>query len=98
MDLRDHVERNWPALAPDLTGKLHIWTGDDDTYYLENAVKLLERSFAGLSPSPQATIAYGYERPHCYNPFPDSQSLITAMADFMRDHAPPGADLESWRY
>ena len=98
MDLRERVERNWSALAPDLVGKLHIWTGDDDTYYLENAVKLLEDSFAGLSPSPEATIEYGYERPHCYNPFPDNQALITAMADFMREHAPPGADLTSWRY
>ena len=63
----------------DLVGKLHIWTGDDDTYYLENAVKLLEQLVRGRSARPrQATIEYGYERPHCYTPFADNQSLITA--------------------
>jgi hypothetical protein len=98
MDLRDHLERNWTTLAPKLVGKHHIWTGDDDTYYLENAVKLLEQSFAKLQPSPQATIEYGRERPHCYTPFANSQALIAAMATFMREHAPAGADTTSWRY
>jgi hypothetical protein len=98
MDIRNYLETNWAALAPKLTGKLHIYVGDDDTYYLENAVKLLEKSFATLSPSPQATIKYGYEQPHCYTPFTTSQDLISAMVGFMREHAPAGSDTTSWRY
>jgi hypothetical protein len=47
--------------VPDLVGKIHISTGDDDTYYLENAVKLLEESFASLDP--QATIEFGNDAP-----------------------------------
>ncbi|WP_051324427.1 alpha/beta hydrolase-fold protein [Candidatus Solirubrobacter pratensis] len=35
MDIRDHLVTNWSTLAPKLTGKLHIYVGDDDTYYLE---------------------------------------------------------------
>jgi hypothetical protein len=31
-----------------------------------------------------------------YNPFADSQSLIAAMADFMREHALAGADVARW--
>jgi hypothetical protein len=98
MDLREHVERNWSTLAPKLAGKIHIYTGDADNYYLERAVKLLEQSFAKLSPSPQATIEYGRERGHCYTPFANSQELISTMASFMRDNAPAGADTTSWRY
>jgi hypothetical protein len=98
MDIRQYLQANWTALAPKLTGKLHIYTGDDDTYYLENAVKLLEQSFASLQPSPQATIQYGNDQPHCYTPFATSQDLIATMATFMREHAPAGSDTTSWSY
>jgi hypothetical protein len=36
------------VLAPKLAGKLHVWTGRDDTFYLEGAVKLLKESLARL--------------------------------------------------
>jgi len=47
-DIRLTLERNWPALGPRLKGKLHIITGDLDTFYLEGAVKLLKESLAML--------------------------------------------------
>ncbi|MQA73168.1 MAG: hypothetical protein GEU88_02250 [Solirubrobacterales bacterium] len=97
MDINDYLGTNWAAVAPDLVGKIHVYTGDDDTYYLENAVKLLEQSFASLDPDPQATIEFGNDAPHCYSPFTTTE-LIETMVDFMAEHAPPGADLSSWRY
>jgi hypothetical protein len=47
-DLRLVLERSWPTLGPKLKGKLHVITGDLDTFYLEGAVKLLKESLARL--------------------------------------------------
>src|SRR5262249_11894220 len=47
-DIRLALENNWKLLAPKLAGKLHVWTGGDDTFYLEGAVKLLKESLARL--------------------------------------------------
>ncbi len=47
-DIRLILESNWKTLAPKLAGKLHVWTGGEDTFYLEGAVKLLKESLARL--------------------------------------------------
>ncbi|MGH7172718.1 MAG: alpha/beta hydrolase-fold protein [Gemmataceae bacterium] len=47
-DIRLVLERNWKSLAPNLAGKLHVWTGDADTFYLEGAVKRLKDSLSRL--------------------------------------------------
>nr|WP_136251892.1 alpha/beta hydrolase-fold protein [Ningiella ruwaisensis] len=41
-DLRLHTEKNWPSLGPKLAGKLHIWMGDMDNFYLNNAMYFFE--------------------------------------------------------
>src|SRR6185437_6355610 len=47
-DIRLVLERNWKTLAPKLAGKLHVWTGSADTFYLEGAVMRLKESLAKL--------------------------------------------------
>jgi hypothetical protein len=47
-DIRLVLERNWKTLGPKLAGKLHIYTGSLDTFYLEGAVVLLKRSLTDL--------------------------------------------------
>jgi S-formylglutathione hydrolase FrmB len=47
-DIRLVLERNWPTLGPKLAGKLHVFMGDEDTFYLEGATKLLQKSLAKL--------------------------------------------------
>jgi pimeloyl-ACP methyl ester carboxylesterase len=47
-DIRLTLERDWDRLAPKLKGKLHVYTGGEDTFYLEGAVALLKASLAGL--------------------------------------------------
>ncbi len=47
-DIRIVLERNWKTLAPKLAGKLHVWTGGEDTFYLEGAVIRLKESLARL--------------------------------------------------
>ena len=40
-DIRLKLEREWPTLGPKLAGKLHVYMGSDDTFYLEGATRLL---------------------------------------------------------
>jgi hypothetical protein len=47
-DIRLTLERNWKALAPRLAGKLRVYMGGQDTFYLEGAVALLKDSLARL--------------------------------------------------
>ena len=47
-DIRLVLERNWKTLGPKLAGKLHVYMGDVDTFYLEGATRLLKESLAKL--------------------------------------------------
>jgi hypothetical protein len=47
-DIRLVLERNWKMLAPKLAGKLHVYTGGEDTFYLEGAVALLKDALTNL--------------------------------------------------
>jgi len=47
-DIRLRLERNWERLGPKLKGKLHVFMGDRDTFYLEGAVRLLKKSLKQL--------------------------------------------------
>lgn len=48
-DIRLQLERNWATIGPKLKGKLHVFMGDMDTFYLEGATKLLKETLAKLS-------------------------------------------------
>ncbi len=41
-DLRYILQRDWKTLGPNLVGKLHFTVGDMDSYYLNNAVHLMQ--------------------------------------------------------
>ncbi len=43
-DIRLVLERNWKTLGPKLRGKVHVYMGEMDSFYLEGAVRLLQRS------------------------------------------------------
>ncbi len=47
-DIRLRLERNWKTLGPKLAGKLHVYMGGEDTFYLEGATALLKESLAKL--------------------------------------------------
>lgn len=58
-DIRLIIERNWAALKPKLGGKLHVYMGDMDTFYLEGATKLLKESLAKLGSDAVVVIVPG---------------------------------------
>jgi S-formylglutathione hydrolase FrmB len=47
-DIRLVLERNWKTLGPKLAGKIHVYMGDQDTFYLEGATVLLKESLKQL--------------------------------------------------
>ncbi len=47
-DIRLLLERNWKMLGPKLAGKIHVFMGANDTFYLDGATRLLQESLAKL--------------------------------------------------
>jgi hypothetical protein len=109
-DLTAIMARDWATLGPRLEGKIHLAVGDGDTYFLNNAVHLLQHSLdATRNPHSDATFQYGAGEPHCYSGGPSeytaeqngvtwAQRVLPAMTDHMLKTAPAGADTKSWRY
>jgi len=48
-DLRHILERDWAVLGPKLAGKLHVYMGEMDTYFLEESSHLLEDYLEGTT-------------------------------------------------
>jgi hypothetical protein len=108
-DLRYKLETEWPALGPKLVGKIHIYVGDMDNYYLNDAVYLMEAFLESTKdPYYAGDVDYGDRAEHCWNGDHDrpnyasrlryNQMFIPRAVERMKKTAPPGADLKSWRY
>jgi len=104
-DLRHILERDWETLGPKLVGKLHIFMGDMDTYFLDEATRLLEEFLEGTTdPYYEGSFEWGERAPHCYSgaaEFPGQtsyQRVLPLMRDRILSTAPAGADVTSWRY
>jgi hypothetical protein len=96
-DLRHILERDWAILGPKLVGKLHIYVGDMDTFYLDSAVRLLEKFLENKKdPYYDGVVEYGDRQPHCWGPW--GADLIQLMADHIRKNAPEGEDPKRWSY
>jgi hypothetical protein len=96
MDLRRYLQANWPALGPKLQGQLKFFVGDDDTFFLNNAVQLMQGFLQNVqNPPADATFRYGRNQPHGWSPY-TTQQLVTIMAEDMANHAPAGTNTSSW--
>lgn len=80
-DLRYNLEKNWKQLGPDLVGKIHVYCGDMDNYYLNLAVYHLEEFLTSAnSPKAEAVFEYGRPmKPHGWQPFTNAE-LVRMMA------------------
>jgi len=112
-DLDAILQRDWAQLGPKLQGKLHIYVGSDDTYFLNDAVYLME-DFLNKTGAPgfgvpyEGEVRYGPRAEHCWNGDPTkpnwysrlhyNQMYVPQIMDRILKTAPPGADLTSWRY
>ncbi|MGI8812042.1 MAG: alpha/beta hydrolase-fold protein [Pyrinomonadaceae bacterium] len=67
-DLRLVVERNWKTLAPKLRGKIHIWVGEADDYFLNNGVHLFDDFISKADPTYDGWIMYDRTGRHGWSP------------------------------
>ena len=111
-DLDAILQRDWNTLGPKLQGKLHIYVGSDDTYFLNDAVYLME-DFLKTTGSPghgvpyDGEVKYGPRAEHCWNGDPTLPNALSRLhyntmylPQIMRrieETAPAGADM-SWKY
>jgi hypothetical protein len=98
-DLRYILSKNWATLGPKLQGKLHVYVGDMDNYYLNLAVYRLNDFLASTS-SPKSDAVFQYGRPmkgHGWQPMSDAE-MVRMMSKRITESAPKGADVTSWKY
>jgi S-formylglutathione hydrolase FrmB len=58
-DIDLKLRSEWSTIAPKLAGKLHVFTGDVDTFYLEGAVRLLKTDLSILGSDAEIEIVPG---------------------------------------
>jgi len=109
-DLSYILRRDWEqGLGAKLRGKLHIYVGDMDNYYLNDAVYLVEDFLKATSKPPyEGEVDYGDRAEHCWNGDHTRPNAISRLryhqmfapkiVERILKSAPPGADLTSWRY
>ena len=106
-DLGHILRRDWAkGLGAKLQGKLNLYCGDMDNFYLNNAVYLMEDFLKTTNYGGEVT--YGDRAEHCWNGDPTRpnalsrlryhQMFIPKLVERILVSAPVGADLTSWRY
>ncbi|GAB1452357.1 hypothetical protein MASR2M47_24130 [Draconibacterium sp.] len=65
-DLRDFVENNWEMLGPKIQGKIWIWAGDMDNFYLNPATRAFDEMLKTMdNPKSDASINFTPMKGHC---------------------------------
>jgi hypothetical protein len=108
-DLVHILKRDWAKLGPRLAGKINIYVGEADNFFLNNAVYLAEDflkttktpAFGGeIDYEPRAEHCWNgdHTRPNAYSRLRYHQFYAPKIVERILKSAPPGADLKSWRY
>jgi len=109
-DLSYILQRDWEkGLGEKLRGKIHLYVGDMDNYYLNNAVYLVEEFLKSTTNPPyEGVVDYGDRAEHCWNGdhtranaysrLRYHQMFAPTIVERILKTAPQGADVRSWRY
>lgn len=73
-DIRLKLQREWPTIGPKLKGKIHVFMGDQDTFYLDGAAKLLKKELADLKSDAEVVIIPGAS--HSVDSMPNVRNRI----------------------
>ncbi|PYT78278.1 MAG: hypothetical protein DMG40_20645 [Acidobacteria bacterium] len=97
-DLSYNVKTNWATLGPKLKGKIHIYVGDMDNFYLNLAVYKFEEMTKDLH-NPECECEFAYGRPmkgHGWQPV-TTANLVRRMAEHV-EKTSGGEDVKPWHY
>ena len=87
-DIRLQLERNWPSLGPRLKGKIHVFMGDMDTFYLEGATRLLKESLAKLGSDAVVELFPGKDHRTLMTATSLPKRIAVEMAETFKKHHP----------
>ena len=90
-DIAARLARDWPALKPDLDGKVHVLVGTADTFYLDGAAHRLQAAMDGLGARSSFRYLPGRTHGDLYRIGDDRQGLTKTIAWEMYAVARPGA-------
>jgi hypothetical protein len=98
-DLRYYLQKNWKDIGSMLAGKIHVYCGDMDNFYLNEAVYELE-DMLEKTQEPYYAGSFTYGRPrkgHGWTPFDrNTGELYMILADHIEKNS-PGKPIK-WRY
>jgi hypothetical protein len=95
-DLRYYLERNWSDVGPKLAGKLYIYTGTMDNFYLNNSTRMLEAWMKTTTdPHYEGYFEYGEGAGHCYTGTATDWERLREIAGHMMSRKPEGSP-DSW--
>jgi hypothetical protein len=108
-DLTEYLRRNWPTIGEKLRGKLHVYVGLSDSYFLNDAVYWMQAALESFkNPAYEGEVTYGARDEHCWNGDPTlpnaysrlhyNTQYLPKILERIEKTAPAGADLTSWRY
>lgn len=98
-DLLHILQKNWSSLGPKIIDKLHIYTGDMDTYYLDKAVVLMEEWMkTTTNPHYPGFFMYGDREPHCWSGPVTQGERLKEIGQFIIRKKPEGTTTPWWQY
>ena len=87
-DVRYRLEQNWSILGPKLVGKIHVFCGRMDNYYLEQGVYRLEEFLeSAQNPEYGGRFEYGDRGGHGWNPL-GREGLLAEIAAHIAKRTP----------
>ncbi len=90
-DVANIVKRDWATLKPNLDGKIHLYVGTADSFYLDGAAHRLQAVFQGLGAHEDFTFVPDKTHFDLFTVGSDRQALMKAMTWDMYLKARPKA-------
>lgn len=95
-DILQILRTNWSTLGPKISDKLHIYIGDMDSYYLNDAVEKLNEFLSEVNnPTFAGEVVFQRRAPHCWGP--RGAELLQKLEAQVEKQAPAGTP-RAWKY
>ena len=94
-DIARQIQSHWDTQAPDLRGKIHLYVGTEDTFYLNHATRQLQILLHQLNAQAQFTFVPGRSHFNLYRQGDDPYGLFDQIAAQMYAIARPTPEKNS---